>query len=150
MSSIKVDNITVLIPESDSPCDVWKTYYEQLRKLFGTSNAKSVWLLTWSKRGAISCTTNPAFNKWLAGIGIDVSNIATKTLSDFNAMRSDLFGLGKTLTKVLAIGIPVVLVVVLVAIVFSLYKSSQTADVNTLLNISPVGRAMQMAKLMKR
>jgi len=149
MNSIKVNNITVLIPEKDSPCDTWKSYYDQLRKLFGKSNAKGIWLMTWSKRGAVSCTTNPAFNKWLHGIDINVSNAATKTLSDFNEMRSNIFGFGKTLTKVLAVGIPVTLMVVLFAIIFSLYKSSQNMEATDLLNSTPIGRTLNIAKQLK-
>ena len=149
MSSIRVNNITVIIPDKNSPCDLWRSYFNQLRSLFGISNAKNIWLLTWSKNGQASCTTNPEFNKWLGKEGIDVSNAATKTIADFNAIRNNIFGLGKGITKVISIGVPIVLTIVLIGIIMAIYNSSKKLKVEDVAAAFPQGRAALALKAIK-
>ena len=142
MSSIKIHNTTIIIPDKQSPCDLWKRYFLELKQHFGTAHAKSLWLLTWASNGAASCTTSAGFNQWLAKYDIDVSTMATKTIADLGAVKDQLFGLSKGITKVLTIGIPVVLIAVLIGIVLAIYNSAKNASLSDVAALTPQGRAV--------
>ena len=99
---IHLANDTFIIPAKQSPCTAWQHYYDQLKKEFGKQFAASAWLMSWQKNGSQLCTTDAAFNKWLASIKIDVSNTATRAIADISDIGSNILGTGKSLSAVVA------------------------------------------------
>lgn len=145
MPQISVGNKSFYIPDEDSPCELWRAYFVKLKKEVGRNNARIIWLLTWEENGSISCTTNNEFNQWLKKNDIDVSNAATRAVADVSAIGGNILGLGKNLSKVLSIGIPVVLGAVVVLILVLLFKSSKKMELQDLAALSPAGRAAQLS-----
>tara|TARA_R110002050_G_scaffold63730_4_gene139144 strand:+ start:1066 stop:1512 length:447 start_codon:yes stop_codon:yes gene_type:complete len=141
---VNVDNRIFLVPEADDPCDFWTSYFAKLKSEIGQENAKMIWLITWKSNGSASCTTSPNFNKWLNQNNLDVSNMATRTISDLSEIGGNLFGLGKNLTKILSIGIPVILAVVLVGIIVLLRNTSKNADLSDVAMLTPAGRGLKL------
>lgn len=141
---VNVDNRIFLVPEADDPCDFWTSYYAKLKSELGKENAKMIWLITWKTNGSTSCATSPNFNKWLNQNNLDVSNMATRTIADLSEIGGNLFGLGKNLTKILSIGVPVILAVVLVGIIVLLRNTSKNADLSDLAMLTPAGRGLKL------
>jgi len=141
---INVDNRIFLVPEADDPCDFWTSYFAKLKSEIGQENAKMIWLITWKSNGSASCTTSPNFNKWLNQNNLDVSNMATRTIADLSEIGGNIFGLGKYLTKILSIGVPVILAVVLVGVIVLLKNSAKNADVSDLAMLTPAGRGLKL------
>lgn len=141
---VNIDNRIFLVPEADDPCDFWTSYHAKLKGELGRENAKMVWLITWKTNGSASCTTSPHFNKWLNANDLDVSNMATRTIADLSEIGGNLFGMGKNLTKVLSIGIPVILAVVLVGIVVLVRNSSKDANLSDVAMLTPAGRGLKL------
>jgi len=141
---VNLDNRTFLIPEAGDPCDFWTSYFAKLRSELGKENAKMIWLITWKTNGSATCTTSPNFNKWLQKNDLDVSNMATRTIADLSEIGGNIFGLGKNLTKILSIGVPVILGVVLIGIIVLLRNSAKNADVTDLAMLTPVGRGLKL------
>ena len=141
---VNVDNRIFLVPEADDPCDFWTSYFTKLKSEIGQENAKMIWLITWKSNGSMSCTTSPNFNKWLNQNNLDVSNMATRTISDLSEIGGNLFGLGKNLTKILSIGVPVILAVVLVGIIVLLRNTSKNADLSDVAMLTPAGRGLKL------
>lgn len=141
---VQADNRIFLVPEADDPCDLWTSYYARLKSELGSDNAKMIWLITWKTNGSTSCTTSPNFNQWLQKNNLDVSNMATRTIADLSEIGGNLFGLGKNLTKVLSIGVPVVLAVVLIGVIVLLRNSSRNAELSDLAMLTPAGRGVKL------
>lgn len=141
---VNLDNRIFLIPEVDDPCDFWKSYFVKLKSELGKENAKMIWLITWKTNGSATCTTSPNFNKWLQKNDLDVSNMATRTIADLSEIGGNLFGLGKNLTKILSIGVPVILGIVLVGIIVLLRNSTKNANVTDLAMLTPAGRGLKL------
>jgi hypothetical protein len=141
---IQVENQIFLVPEGDDTCDFWTSYYQQLKKKLGKQNAKMIWLVTWKSNGSTFCTTSPTFNKWLKANDLDVSNMATRTISDISEIGGNILGFGKNMTKILSIGIPMLLIVVLIGIVMVLKNSTKNVSVKDLAMVSPVGRGAKL------
>lgn len=144
-TQVVAKNKTFLIPEPGDPCELWRGYYTGLKKEVGAENARRIWLITWSKNGSPACTTSAQFNRFLRQNQIDVSSAATRAVADISAMGGNILGLGKTLTKVISIGVPVVLTGVLIGIVFMLIKTAKKADITDLSTLTPVGRAAKLS-----
>jgi hypothetical protein len=141
---INLENRIFLIPEADDPCDLWTSYFAKLKSELGQKNAKMIWLITWKTNGSATCTTSPNFNKWLRQNNLDVSNMATRTIADLSEIGGNIFGLGKNLTKILSIGVPVILAVVLVGIIVLLKNSAKNADLSDLAMLTPAGRGLKL------
>lgn len=141
---INIDNSIFLVPEADDPCDFWTSYFTKLKGELGKENAKMIWLITWKTNGSATCTTSPNFNKWLNKNDLDVSNMATRTIADISEIGGNIFGLGKNLTKVLSIGIPVILAVVLVGIIVLLKNTAKNADLSDVAMLTPAGRGLKL------
>jgi hypothetical protein len=141
---INIENRIFLIPEADDPCDLWTSYFAKLKSELGQKNAKMIWLITWKTNGSATCTTSPNFNKWLRQNNLDVSNMATRTIADLSEIGGNIFGLGKNLTKILSIGVPVILAVVLVGIIVLLKNSAKNADLSDLAMLTPAGRGLKL------
>lgn len=142
--TLTVDTYSFVIPEKDDPCDLWIGYFDALKKSVGHAHAKTLWLITWKSNGAVGCTTRPAFNQWMEKQGLDVSNIATRTLSDLSEIQSNFFGLGKNLTKVIAIGVPVILIGLIIAVLVIGKKAIDTTDIEDVKMLTPIGRASKL------
>ena len=134
----------IIIPGSSPPCDTWKAYYKKLNGKFGKVNARMIWLKTWEINGSSSCTTNADFNKWLKQNDIDVSSAATRAVADISQIGGNILGFGKTMTKVLMIGVPVTLGVVVLLILFFMVKTAREAKPSDLAMLHPAGRAAKM------
>ena len=101
-------------------------------------------MFTWKSNGSASCTTSPNFNKWLNQNNLDVSNMATRTIADLSEIGGNLFGLGKNLTKILSIGVPIILAVTLIGIIAMLRNTTKNADVSDLAMLTPAGRGIKL------
>ena len=137
-------NTSFLIPEANDPCALWVGYYAKLKREVGTENAKMLWLVTWKNQGSSSCLTNPSFNSWLQKNKIDVSNVTTRTIADLSEIGSNFLGMGKNITKILSIGLPVVLGTVLIGLIVIIRNSAKNADVTDLAMLTPVGRGLKL------
>lgn len=141
---IQVENQLFLVPEADDSCDFWTSYYRQLKNKLGKQNAKMIWLVTWKANGSTFCTTSPTFNKWLKVNDLDVSNLATRTIADISEIGSNILGLSKSMTKILSIGIPILLIIVLIGVVMVLRNSSKDMGIKDLAMLTPVGRSSKL------
>ena len=141
---IQVEKHIFLVPEADDACDFWTSYYKQLKKKLGKQNAKMIWLVTWKSNGSTFCTTSPTFNKWLKSNDLDVSNMATRTIADISEISGNILGFGKNMTKILSIGIPILLIVVLIGIVIVLRNTTKNATVKDFAALSPAGRGLKL------
>lgn len=128
MAAVQIDKKSFFIPEKSSPCELWKTYFQQLRKEVGRENARLIWLITWQANGSASCTANPEFYRWLKQNNIDVSNTATRAVADMSQIGHNVLGLGKRLTGILSVGIPLALAGVLILVIVILINSAKNAD----------------------
>ena len=138
--AITVTNKQFLIPETGDPCELWRAYFTQLKKELGTENARMIWLITWGKNGNNGCTTNAEFNRFLKQQKIDVSSAATRAVADVTAMGSGLLGLGKNLTNVLSIGVPIALSAILLVIILLLFNTARKSDATDLAMVLPAGK----------
>ncbi|GAA0892646.1 hypothetical protein GCM10009122_23250 [Fulvivirga kasyanovii] len=145
-TTIKVSDKTFVIPESSSPCDMWRAYFNKLKKEMGHENAKMIWLMTWQSNGATACTTSADFNKWLKKNDIDVSSATGRAIADFTGIGSNILGFGKGLTKTLSIAIPLTLAGVVAAILFILFNTARKADLTDAAMLMPQGRLAQLLK----
>jgi hypothetical protein len=148
MAEVSVDQKVFVIPDSGSPCDQWINYFIQLKKEVGSNNAKTIWLVTWSKNGTLSCTTNADFNKFIKRNDIDVSIAATRAIADFSEIGGNILGMGKTLSKLFAIGVPLLLGSVFAVVILLLIKAAKKTDAIdlALLATGGAGRAALAAK----
>lgn len=137
---IKIQNTSFVVPESGDPCEIWVNYYNSLKAKLGTANARTIWLVTWKNNGASSCTTNASFNNWLQKNKIDVSSAATRAIADASAIGSNFMGLGKNLSKVASIAIPVTLTLLLSMIALVLWNTAKKTEVGDLAKLTPVGK----------
>jgi hypothetical protein len=152
MAAITIGKNVFIIPDQGSPCDTWKVYFEKLREQIGKDNAKIIWLATWKQNGSLSCTTNDDFNKFLKKNQIDVSVALTRAIADVSAIGGNILGLGKTMTKLFAIGVPLVLSSVIIAIIMLLVKAAKKGDAVdlALLASGGYGRAALAAKSLSK
>lgn len=130
----------IIVPESSSECSEWQIYFDKLTKKFGATNARMIWLKTWAVHGSTSCTTNPAFLKFVQKNEIDVSNSATRAVADVSQIGSNILGLGKSVTKALEIGIPVVLVAGISVFLYMIFKTARKTEPKDLIALTPAGR----------
>ncbi len=147
MVQITVGKKTFVVPGPDSPCDLWKTYYQQLRDAVGKKHAQTIWLITWGENGATGCTTNAGFNQWLKKEGLEVSNAATRTIADLSAIQGSFLGMGKNLAKFLSIGIPLLLGSVTMVIIVLLINTARKGDMTDLAALHPAGRTAKLSSL---
>ncbi len=145
MPQVKVENKSFYVPDSGSPCELWRAYFNQLKREVGSNNAKIIWLITWDQNGSSSCTTNAAFNRWLQQNDLDVSSMATRTVADVSAIGGNILGLGKNISQLISIGVPVILGGVVVVILILLFKTSKKMELQDLAALTPAGRAAQLA-----
>ena len=144
---IKVKNRKFHVPESDDSCNLWTSYFKQLKEATGHENAKMLWLLTWKSNGSKLCSTNAEFNRFLKKNDIDVSSATTRAIADLSAIGGNLFGLGKKLTKTVSVGLPMALVVILAAVLFVLLKTAKNVDaMDVIEKATPMGRINKMMK----
>ena len=146
MKPIRVINQTLLVPESGSPCEAWKTYFDQLKSMVGTDYARQLWLYTWDFEGASACTSDPHFSKWLLKHDLDVTNVATRALADFSEVGSNVLGLGKTLTGMTRYAVPALLILTLLLVVYLVPKLSKSESLSQMAMLTPYGRGAAMAK----
>ena len=142
--TLEIENRQFIVPESSDPCDTWRVYYSKLKKELGRDNARFIWLVTWAKNGSSTCTTNADFNKWLAKNQIDVSTAATRSLADVTEIGSNILGLGKGLTKVLSVGIPIALTAILVVVIVMIIKTGKETKLSDLAMLHPAGSALTL------
>lgn len=145
MPEVTIDNKVFFVPSANSPCDLWRAYFHKLKNEVGRNNARAIWLITWKENKASKCTTNADFNRWLKQNEIDVSSAATRAIADISSIGGNILGLGKNLSKMLSIGIPVVLGCIVLVVIVLLLKSSKKMDIKDLAALHPAGRAAQLS-----
>jgi len=133
------------IPESDSPCDAWKTYLQKLERAFGKRHAREIWLLTWQQNGSATCTMNAQFNQWLKRKGIDVSNAATRAIASSGKLVDNVLSMGANAAALLRVGVPVALVLIVSLIGYGAYRSIRNGGIGAIANAVPVGRVAKLA-----
>ena len=139
------------IPESGDPCELWISYFEQLKKTVGLSKARMVWLVSWKTNGAMSCTTSPSFITWMQKNKIDVSSAATRAIADATTIGSNFMGLGKNLSNVVAIGVPISLGIALLVLGRIVWNTSTNVDLVDIASLTPTGKGMSAAlKVLKK
>jgi hypothetical protein len=148
MTELTIGKKHFFIPDPGSPCDAWKVYFEKLRSQLGKDNAKIIWLATWKANGSLSCTTNDDFNKFLKKNHIDVSVAATRAIADIAEIGENILGLGKTMTRIFKVGVPLVLGSVVLMTLWLLFKATKDSDAVdlALLASGGTGRAVLAAK----
>ena len=129
----------VLIPPEGSPCAVWKTYHQQLKGKYGAAHARQLWLFTWKHRGKSSCTTDPTFSQWLKKQDLDVSSTAASFVADISQIGKNFMGLGKNMSKVLSLALPITLGLVGLGFGYVLYQAARKPELLT--NLHHEGRA---------
>ncbi|WP_027393164.1 hypothetical protein [Aquimarina latercula] len=139
---INIQNKALLVPEPSDPCELWVGYFNSLKAALGTNNARTIWLVTWKTNGSSSCTTNGDFNRWLKKNKIDVSSAATRAIADASEIGSNFMGLGKNLSKIASVAVPVTLTFLLAIIALILWNTAKKADVTDLAAITPMGRSV--------
>ncbi len=139
---IAIKGKQIIIPESNDPCQLWVSYFDALKSAVGKDNARLLWLVTWQTNGATSCTTNPEFNNWLKRHKIDVSSAATRAIADASQIGSNFMGLGKNLSKLLSIGIPITLGLLLTIIGVILWNTTKQMNAKDLAQVTPMGRTL--------
>jgi len=132
----------VFIPEKGSACDLWRNYYVQLKREVGKVNARALWLMTWDEFGNMSCATNPEFEKWLQRNKLDITNASTRAMAGMNAIGSNMLGLGKGVTKALAIGVPLLMGAVTLGLLFMIFRFAKKGNAADLALLHPVGRRL--------
>ena len=141
MAQITIHNTLFVIPEPDSPCELWRSYYAQLARTTGKANARTIWLLTWQQNGSTACTTNPTFNKWLEKNSLDVTNASTRAIADLSDIGGNILGFGKNMTRIVSSGIPIVLGSIALIILILLINAARKSDVNDLAALHPFSKA---------
>ena len=136
----------IVIPESKAQVAEWMAYFDKLKEKFGEDNARVIWLRTWQVNGSVSLTTRPEFSAYLKKHDIDVSNAATRAVADISQIGSSMAGLGKNLSKGLAVGIPLTLGVVVILILFFLYKTTRDTNIKDLVALTPQGRMLNVLR----
>ncbi len=139
---INIQNKLYIVPESNDPCELWVGYFNTLKAAVGTTNARTIWLVTWKTNGSSSCTTNVNFNRWLQKNKIDVSSAATRAIADASEIGSNFMGLGKNLSKVASIAVPITLSLLLALIGLILWNTAKKADATDLAMLTPVGKSV--------
>ena len=145
MAQLEFRNTVWEVPESSSLCASWKIYFNQLKAEFGKQNARQIWLLTWEQNGSNTCTTDAEFNQWLQQNDIDVSNAATRAIASGGKLVNNVLGLGASLTSFMRVVVPVALLLVLGLVAFGAYRSAKTGKLPGIANLTPVGRAANLA-----
>ncbi len=144
MAQITIENKTFVIPEKNSPCNLWRTYFEQLKQAVGKKQAKTIWLVTWGENGATTCTLKPEFNNWLKQYDIQVANTSAKAVADLSSIGGNVLGLGKRMTYIASIGTPVLLGGAALAVLLLLYNTAKRGDITDLAMLHPAGRAQRI------
>jgi len=145
MAEISIDNKVFFVPEKDSPCDLWKSYYDDLQKHVGKHHAKTIWLATWAKNGDATCNTKPGFQEWTKKHGIDVSTFPTQALAGLSQVGGNILGMGKNLSKLFAVGIPVVLGGMALLALYIVYHTTRKASISDIVAFTPMGRAAKVS-----
>ncbi|WP_010182439.1 hypothetical protein [Aquimarina agarilytica] len=144
--SIQVNNSTLLVPESTDPCPIWVSYYNVLQREVGKHHAKMLWLLTWKSNANSGCLTEPSFSNWLKDKELHVSNITSRSIADLSEISGNFLGLGKKMSKVVAIGVPALAVVVLLGAILVLKNSTKEISITDLASLTPVGKGLKFLK----
>lgn len=141
---IQIDSHSFIIPQSSDACELWTSYYDKLKQVLGKSHAKSLWLITWKQNGSQTCVIQPSFNRWMKKENLNVSNLATQSIADLSEIGQNIFGLGKSLSKVIAIGVPIVLGILLLIAISIIYRSSKEIDIQDIAMATPIGRTTKL------
>ena len=140
--SVVVQNI--IVPEGSSECSEWMAYFNKLKEHFGEGNARIIWLKTWQVNGSTSCTSKGEFNTFLKKHQIDVSNMATAAIAGISDLGGDLLGLGKNVGKIVAYGVPIVLVAIIATILYSIARISKNTSASDLAVLTPEGQVVNL------
>ncbi len=118
-------NILKIMPTPESSDAIWQEYFVQLRKNYGLKNAKTLWLLTWEKRGGKNAKGNTsALREYMHKQGIAIDTNAIGRIIDAAGDIGDTLGGIVTAGKYVLIGTGALIVLVIFSII---YKNIKTA-----------------------
>jgi uncharacterized membrane protein YphA (DoxX/SURF4 family) len=146
--SSRIDNIS--IPDKDSPCESWKLYFEALSKKYGAANAREAWLYTFNQSGNTSCTKDKAFNAWATKNKVGVADGVDKAIAGVSGIGQNIIGGIGTLTGLTPKLAAVALSGSLAIVFFLLYRISKQLKVSDMVSALPSGRAVSIAKQLKK
>jgi len=144
----RIDNIT--IPDSNSSCQEWKNYYDQLEKEFGDTNAQEAWLYAWGVDSNDMCTKDAGFNKWAERNNIAVADGLDKAVASTSAIGHNILnGIGTLTGLTPKIGAAVLIggTGLALFLTFRLAMQLKPAD---LLGMLPPGRMGKMANALNK
>jgi hypothetical protein len=137
----------IIIPQASAECAEWISYFNKLEKKFGETNAQVLWPKTWSVYGSTtSCTTKPEFNAFFKKHNIDVSNMATAAVAGITDIGSSILGMGKGFSKILLDGAPVLGLVIVGVVLYSIVRVAKNAIPSDVANLVPQGRVLNLLK----
>ena len=145
---VKVDDISVVIPTSNSPKGQWITYYKNLEKNFSKNDAKEIFLITWQYEGAFSHTTDPEFNDFFAKKGINLPNATGLLIA---GSRSAAGGVADLVSSAFNIGkyaVPIITGSVLLIVLYFLFNVAKKGNISDVAMALPQGRAVKAAGLL--
>ncbi|MGB3548325.1 MAG: hypothetical protein WBA17_15235 [Saprospiraceae bacterium] len=132
------------IPKEHSSAEHWEQWYRSLKEDFGRDRANYVFMLAWERRGSDAANTEE-LRAYLARQGItlaaDWKDIAVDFAGGVVNSVGDYFG---TIRRNLMI-VGIIALVIVAGIVYMILKNPELA-----INLTPQGRALGMAKNLRR
>lgn len=120
---MEANQIISIVPNKSSGTAAWITYYDQLVKRYGKSNAQAAFVLTWEKRGGSNVDKNELINA--TGIKFDRS-----FMESIKGNVSNAFSFGTSFQKYAIITGAVICTVLIGGIVIRIITAS-AKDIGT-------------------
>lgn len=134
-----IDNIA--IPNAESEYPAWIVFFNKLKGPMGKTNAKQIWLYTWSVYEPTFLTSNPEFLAWMKRHNLDVSNAATRGMAAATELGGAAADVVTNLLKTLSVGGPVLIGG---AFILALYLLARLKP-EDVINVLPATRTAKMA-----
>ena len=111
------------IPTASSNGSSWIQWHKDLKEVFGTKKANSVWVYAWGKRGGQTSSANTSdLRNYMSGEGVNVDTTTLNALGD--SVDSVFEGIGNiaSMTSYVIIGVGVFSFVLLARALYGLTK----------------------------
>ena len=145
---VKIDKLTINVPDANAQQSAWKLYLNKLRDEFPRDRANELFLYTWRFNGTFSYTTDSDFNDYFKKKGIDLPNDAAKALAaskDATGAIADTIG---TMFNIAKYAVPIVGGVTLLIVLYFLFNVAKKGDIGAVAALHPAGRGMKAAKML--
>lgn len=145
--SNRIDNIS--IPDQNSLCQEWRTYFDNLKVKYGTKNARESWLYTWNQKGNSSCTKSKDFNQWAEDNDISVADGFDRAVAGVSGIGQNVInGIG-TITGIAPKVATVVAITGLGIGLYFLFRAAKEIKPSDAIQMLPAGKAGSMLKALK-